>query len=95
MARKQLRLRPQSLPLHQQLLRKWFRDSWTLVLARGTILTGFLTGLVGVMDWSPLVGLGASTDFSQKQVIYLAGIMVLQGIGVEVARRRPGSTDPV
>jgi len=49
--------------------------------------------VIGALDWSPLLGLDIGTGFNQKQIMWLGGIMVAQGIGVELARRRKADVD--
>lgn len=92
------KLQRQRQQLRQQLLQSlpqtrwrnflsWFKGSETILVARATVFTGFVTAVIGAMDWSPLLGLDMSTGFNQKQVMWLGGVMVAQGIGVELARR--------
>ena len=66
-------------------LKRFFLYSETILLARITAVAGLVTGAVGAMEWSPLLGL---TNFDRKQVIWLGSIMFLQGVGTEIARRR-------
>lgn len=103
LAKQRQLLRQQAL-LHQQFLQlqpqtKWFwvkglfLHSETILLSRITVLTGFITAVIGALDWSPLLGLDIGTGFNQKQIMWLGGIMVAQGIGVELARRRKADVD--
>jgi hypothetical protein len=64
--------------------RKWYTYE-SLVVARLTALGGFITGVVGCLDWSPLLGI---TGFDYKQVIFTGGIVMLIGVSTEIARRR-------
>lgn len=64
--------------------RKWYTYE-SLLVARLTAAGGFITGVVGVLDWSPLLGI---TGFDYKQVIFTGGIVMLIGISTEIARRR-------
>lgn len=88
---KQRQLRQQILQaLPQTPWRKflsWFRNSETILLARLFSALGFITAVLGTLDWSPLIGLDVSTGFNHKQIAWLGGIMLMQGIGVEAARR--------
>ncbi len=72
-----------------QLSKTWFdslfRDSATLVVARITAASGFITAIIGGLDWSPLLGM---SGFDRKQVIVMGGIVLLIGISHEIARRR-------
>lgn len=82
----------QSLALEPQTpwfkLKGWFLHSETILIARATALVGFVTAAVGAFDWSPLLGLDVSTGFNQRQVVWLGGIMAVQGVAVELGRRR-------
>lgn len=63
----------------------WFKDSATILVARTVTAGGFITGVMGSLNWSPLLGL---TEFKQAQVIGMAAVVLLIGISTEVARRR-------
>lgn len=90
MARKLKRL---PLPSRQpSLLQRWFRNSETILLARITALTGFVIAVLGALDWSSLVNLDVT---NKKQTVFTGLIVLAQGVAVEAARRRPGSSDPV
>lgn len=55
-----------------------------------------LTSLVGTFDWSPIWNtLKTGTDFNKQQLIWMGVGIIGAGLTVELARRRPGSTDPV
>lgn len=62
----------------------WFRDSQTILVARITAASGFVTAVVGGLDWSPLLGM---SGFDRKQVIIMGGIVLLIGVSHEIARR--------
>ena len=66
----------------------FFHYSVTILVARATVISGLLVGAVGAMDWSPLQGISFDTGFSKHQVIWLGSIALIQGVGVELARRR-------
>lgn len=86
------RKRPLPLPLHQRLLRDYFRNSATLVVARSTTLVGFVVAALAAADWSSLLSL----DFSNKKQVLAIGLVAMaHGLVTELARRRPGSKDPV
>lgn len=66
--------------------RSWYTFE-SLVVARFTSLSGFVVGVVGSLDWSPLLGL---TGFDQKQMMFTGGVILLIGLSTEVARRMNG-----
>ena len=89
---RKLKSNPQPLPLHQQLLRNWFRSSETILIARVTAVTGFVVASLAAADWSNLLSL----DFTNPKQILGVGLVALShGLVTEAARRRPGSSDPV
>ena len=66
----------------------FFHYSATILVARITAMTGLVVAATGAMNWAPLLGLNVDTGFNQNQVIWLGVITFLQGVGVEMARRR-------
>src|SRR6266436_7692055 len=66
----------------------FFHYSATILLARITTLIGLVVASAGAMNWAPLLSLNVDTGFNKNQVIWLGIITVIQGIGIEVARRR-------
>lgn len=66
----------------------FFHYSATILLARITAVIGLVVAATGAMNWAPLLGLNVDTGFNKNQVIWLGLITVIQGIGVELARRR-------
>jgi len=77
--------RTKSLPQQSHPLLKHFHDSATILTARITAVSGFVTAVIGGLDWSPLLGI---TGFDRKQVIALGGVILLIGVSHEIARRR-------
>jgi hypothetical protein len=70
-------------------VKAWFKRSETILIARGTAFLGFITAAFAAIDWSPLFTFfGTNTGFDKRQVIALGVMAVVQGIGIEVARRR-------
>lgn len=69
-------------------VKSFFKNSWTIFVARFTAVAGLITAALGAMDWSPLLGLNIQTGFSKAQAIYLGVITFVQGLMVEIARRR-------
>jgi hypothetical protein len=77
-------------------IKAWFRHSETILVARLMTLGGMVTSLVGTFDWSPIWDtLKTGTAFNKQQLIWMGIGIVGAGLTVELARRRPGSTDPV
>lgn len=72
----------------------FFKYSHTILVARLTVVTGFITAVLGALDWSPLLGLDINTGFSKAQVIWLGAIMAVKGIIDEVVRRVKGQVPP-
>lgn len=70
---------------NRTILETYFRDSWTIVVARVSTFGAFVTGVIGALDWSPLLGL---SSFDRKQMLITAGIVLAIGVSTEVARRR-------
>lgn len=67
------------------LTRILWRNSATVALARLTSIGGFITGVVGSLNWSPLLGV---SGFDRKQMLITAGVVLLIGISTELARSR-------
>lgn len=77
------RLKQKSLP--DTFLDKYFKDSATILVARITALSGFITGVMGALDWSPLLGV---SGMDRRQVITMGAVVLLIGVSHEIARRR-------
>ncbi len=84
MAQKQRLQSRRSQPQLPPQPRKWYQYE-SIVVARLTAVGGFITGVVGALDWSPLLGL---TGFDRKQMLVTGGVVLLIGVSTEVARRR-------
>lgn len=72
----------------------FFKYSHSILVARLTMAAGFLTAVVGSLDWAPLLGLNIDTGFSRNQVIWLGGITFIKGVLDEIARRAKGVVAP-
>lgn len=72
----------------------FFRYSHAILVARITMVVGFLTAVIGSLDWSPLLGLDIDTGFSKNQVIWLGIITFVKGVLDEIARRAKGVVTP-
>lgn len=69
-------------------IKAWFKRSWTILLARATVLAGLVTAAVAQMDWSPLwTSIGTGTDFNWKQLSAIAISVVAGGLVLELAKR--------
>ena len=88
---------PQSLPptLEQGWLQKWFRDSETILVARITQVGGFFTAIGAGLDWSLIFSLDFSKGIVDRQLMITGILIFVQGVFVELARRRRSSSDPV
>lgn len=61
----------------------------TIVLARIVAFSGFITGIVGAMDWSPLwTMLSTGTEFTKHQLIAIGVSIAGLAITTEITRRR-------
>ncbi len=69
-------------------VKAFFKYSETILLARIELVTGFITGVIGLMDWSPLMSMDLSVGFTKDQVLSLAGMMIVKGVLAEYLRRR-------
>lgn len=85
----------------KQKLQEWWteilsfaRYSHSLLVARLTMVSGFIVAVVGTLDWSPLLGLNIDTGFNKNQVIWLGIITFVKGILDEIARRAKGVVTP-
>jgi hypothetical protein len=97
-ARKQRSQHQQPLPQPPQpnWFKKWFHDSETILVARLQTAVGAIISLVGIFDWSPIWDtFKTGTAFTKQQLILIGIGVVGSGLTVELARRRPGSSDPV
>lgn len=60
----------------------------SIIEARATMLAGFVTGAVGLMDWSPLLSFfGTTTAFTRAQVLALGAVTFVKGAVQEITRR--------
>lgn len=60
----------------------------SIIEARLTMIFGFITSVVGLMDWSPLLNLfGESTAFTKAQVLAIGAITFIKGVAQEITRR--------
>lgn len=67
-------------------LRAWFRDSEVILLARLSVIYGFVLAALQGLDWTSLMSMDFSNGFD-KEGLTKASFWVIQGIVVELARR--------
>lgn len=72
----------------------FFRYSHAILVARLTMVLGFLISVLGAIDWSPLLSLNIDTGFTKNQVIWLGIITFVKGVLDEIARRAKGVVKP-
>lgn len=77
-------------------VKRFFKYSEVIFLARLGAVSGAVTTFVGGMDFSPLWSLfSTGTDFTPKQVFWIGIAILGTAVTVEMARRRNMSSDPV
>lgn len=69
-------------------IKAWFSNSETIFLARMEVVVGFLTAVIGGLDWTPLMSMDFSNAVSNKQMLILGATIIVKGILSEIARRR-------
>lgn len=66
----------------------WQHNVATILLARLTLLAGFVTSALSFVDWSPLYNLvGMDTGFTKTQVFWLGAMTATKGFFDEIVRR--------
>ena len=73
-------------------VKAFFKYSETVALARTEAIVGFVTVVIGSLDWSPFFGM---TSFDQKQVVWLGSISLIKGVVTEIVRRRNSTLNQV
>lgn len=81
--------------MSKSVLQKWFKDSETILVARLTVLGGFITSVGAGLDWNRIFSLDFSQSIYNRQLLITGIVIIVQGMLVELARRRRSSTDPV
>jgi len=74
-------------------LKALFNKSWSIFLARLEVFTGFILGVIALIDWSSLATIDFDAGFSNTQMFWFAIGLVIKGIISEVGRR--AGTTPV
>lgn len=62
-------------------------EAGSIVNARITAVLGFITAVIGALDWSPLLSLGIDTGINWVQVAFVGGLMFVKGVLDEIVRR--------
>lgn len=65
----------------------FFNRSWSILLARLEILSGFILGVVAAIDWTDLGNIDFNAGFSNNQITWMAIGLVIKGIVSEIGRR--------
>lgn len=68
-------------------IKKWFNYSWSIFIARLEVLTGFLLGAAGGIDWTAIINMNWQDAVYSKTNLIVSGLIVLKGIISEVGRR--------
>jgi hypothetical protein len=68
-------------------VKAFFKRSWSIFLARLEIVTGFIIGVVGAIDWSGFANIDFDAGFTNNQLFWLSIGLVIKGIVSEVGRR--------
>lgn len=67
----------------------WCKNSGTILLARLSVLAGIIVTAFTTIDWSILYALfGDPAGFTAKQAYSIGGWLLLQGILMEIIRRK-------
>ena len=59
----------------------------SIFLARLHAMSGFAIGVIGGLNWTPLLSLDLSSAIASKTFLAVGGVILLQGIFAEVVRR--------
>lgn len=68
-------------------IKQWFNYSWSILIARLEILTGFLIGALGGIDWTAITSLNWTDALANKNNLIVAGLLILKGVISEIGRR--------
>lgn len=60
----------------------------SIFIARMETLSGFLVGVVGGIDWSPLLAMDFTQPIANKALIVMGAVLVIKGLVSEITRRR-------
>lgn len=65
----------------------WFKNSWSIFIARLEVLVGILIGALAGIDWTALSSLDFSQGFKNHNTLIVSGLIILKGIISEIGRR--------
>lgn len=65
----------------------WFNKSWSIFIARMEVLTGFLIGVFGGIDWTAIANLNWYDAIYSKTNLLVAALIIIKGIVSEMGRR--------
>lgn len=68
-------------------IKAWFNYSWSIFIARLEVLSGFILGVAGGIDWTSLTNLNWSDAIYSKSNIIVSILLIIKGIVSEVGRR--------
>lgn len=69
-------------------IKKWFKNSETIFIARLETAVGFLVAALSAIDWTPLMSMDFSQAFSWNQFTVIGLMLIVKGLISEWARRR-------
>jgi len=72
-----------------QRIKDWsgWSTAGSIFIARMETLSGFLVGVVGGIDWSPLLALDFTQPIANKTLIVMGSVLVIKGLVSEMTRR--------
>ena len=68
-------------------IKAWFKNSWSILIARLEVLTGFLIGVFGAIDWAALTTLDFKDGIANMNTAIVASLFIIKGIVSEMGRR--------
>ena len=74
-------------------VKAWFNHSWSILIARLEVLTGFLVGALGAVDWTALTNLDFKDGIYNMNTLIVSILLVVKGVISEIGRRSGTITD--
>lgn len=68
-------------------IKAWFNYSWSIFIARLEVLTGFLLGVLGGIDWTAITNLNWNDAIYSKSNLIVSALFVIKGVVSEIGRR--------
>src|SRR5687768_5353051 len=68
-------------------VKSWFNYAWSIFLARLDVVSGFIIGVIGAIDWAGFASIDFDAGFSHNQMFWISIGLVIRGIVAEVGRR--------